>query len=57
MFTWKDLRIVESLDGRKARNTELYKHVHEKLQEARIHRTIDQIKRVETNTSRLDHFI
>ncbi|XP_037541062.1 uncharacterized protein LOC119417885 [Nematolebias whitei] len=43
--TLKELKIIERLDGRKCRNTELFKQVHEKLEEAGIHRTIEQIKK------------
>ncbi|XP_037543249.1 uncharacterized protein LOC119419950 [Nematolebias whitei] len=42
--TLKELRIIERLDGRKCKNTELFRQVHKKLHEAGIYRTIDQIK-------------
>ncbi|XP_054593358.2 zinc finger protein with KRAB and SCAN domains 2 [Nothobranchius furzeri] len=40
----KELKIVERLDGRKSRNSELFIQVHERLKEAGIDRTVEQIK-------------
>ncbi|XP_057705514.1 uncharacterized protein LOC130923669 [Corythoichthys intestinalis] len=40
--TLKEFNIIARLDGRKTRNRELFKKVHEKLQEAGIDRSVDQ---------------
>ncbi|KAI7795045.1 hypothetical protein IRJ41_007376 [Triplophysa rosa] len=40
----KEQKIVERLDGCKSRNNELFKQVFEKLQEAGINRSVEQIK-------------
>ncbi|KAK7925646.1 hypothetical protein WMY93_007956 [Mugilogobius chulae] len=40
----KEMKIVQRLDGRKVRNNELFIQVHERLKEAGIERTIEQIK-------------
>ena len=42
--TLKELDIVARLDGRKTRNTELFKKVHEKLSEAGVDCNIEQMK-------------
>lgn len=39
----KEQKIVERLDSRKSRNNELFKQVFDKLQEAWINRTVEQI--------------
>lgn len=39
VFILKDLRIVEPLDGQKARNKELFKQAFEKMNKARLYRT------------------
>ncbi|KAL1246691.1 hypothetical protein QQF64_034380 [Cirrhinus molitorella] len=40
----KENNIINRLDGRKIRNADLFKTVHEKLKEAGVDRTVEQIK-------------
>lgn len=41
----KEEKVVERLDGRKSRNNDLFKQVFEKLKEAGINRSVEQIKK------------
>ncbi|CAM4575287.1 unnamed protein product [Leuciscus chuanchicus] len=40
----KEQNIIERLDGRKFRNTDLFKNVHDKLKEVGVDRTVEQIR-------------
>ncbi len=43
--TLDELNIIVSLDGRKTRNSELFKQVHEKMKEAGLNQSVEKIKK------------